>query len=66
MIEKVKALLNSVRLWTVVGSSAAGFFAEISTVGYSNAVLFKWIGICLASIVAIGTLDKSTENLGGK
>lgn len=64
MIEKIKAILNSVRFWSFAIGEAGLFFSDMAANGFSLAKLWALIGAILVTAGTIGTIDKFGENIG--
>ena len=66
MVQKIKALLGSLRFWVVTLGWAAAFFALIETQGFSWQLLFDQVRNWFLTVAGIGTVDRLAETLGPK
>ncbi len=58
MIEKIKAILNSVRFWSFAIGETGLFFSDWSANGYHLSKLLALIGAILITAAAVGTIEK--------
>ena len=66
MLEKIKAILGSVRFWIITTGSASAYLAFVEANGFTWSGLLNAVSIWLGVVVGIGTLDKLTETLSKK
>jgi len=64
MIEKIKALLCSIRFWIIVLGAIIAVLQSINTVGIDLVQILDIIKVTLIAIVGLGTLDSVSVKLG--
>ncbi len=62
-MEKLKALLTSVRFWVVTLAAASGVLSLVAD-GASTSQIFDAVTIYLGTVAGIGTLDSVAEKVG--
>lgn len=65
MIEKVTAILGSVRFWIVTLAWASSYLAGINEHGFTVVGLFDQLAVWLGSVAALGTLDSVGKAFAG-
>lgn len=60
---KIKAILGSIRFWTVTLGFAAAFFSSVESDGFSYALLFESIRNWALVVAGVGTLDKTVKTI---
>lgn len=63
MLEKIKALLGSIRFYIVTLAAVSAVLTAVADGVFSSAVLFETLRNWLAAVVAIGSLDSVATKL---
>jgi hypothetical protein len=66
MIEKIKAIVSSVRFWMLTLGSASAYLAYVETSGFTWSSLLNALAIWLSVIAGTGTIDKFSTSLAKK
>lgn len=66
MVDKLKAILGSVRFWIVTLTAVLAVLEAIVGGTLTMQLVFDTAQIWLAAVVGIGTLDSVAERIGGK
>lgn len=61
MIEKVKAIVGSVRFWIITLTAITGFLTLVEVNGFKVSDLLGVITAWLGTVAGVGTLDKFSE-----
>lgn len=65
MLEKVKAILGSVRFWTITLGSASAYMGFVEASGFTWSSLLNAIAIWLGIVAGTGTIDGIAERISG-
>ena len=66
MLDKIKAILGSVRFWIISFSSISAYLGFVELNGFEYSSLFNAISIWLGVVAGVGTIDKISTSLDKK
>lgn len=61
MLEKIKAIIGSIRFWVATLAWASDYLALVASEGFTLETLFAQVAYWLGTIVGVGTVDSVIE-----